>query len=298
LVTFFGWSPIVWRAHQHVHIMPLYLVHTCHGPPYQMTFWLNCPRNILHPNLHHILHYELAHQICFRPQSCLVLFGHLLKVIWIFDIVVKKKSYGATQQHIFFTLMRSCSLANAYKNGITSCMCSTLPQSHMPMYITFYLFIAKCNMTLSFNKSSCQILKRHITFIMFMNAHASFTWFCLKVASCVHPSIFSPFYCKKWANIPCSNSTFLETCPHSITMCKPPCYLNGWLWIWWHLNVCMGIITWQLNIAYTLLIYHSFWVSSPPTHWYFKCNWTFQFAPHHKHHNYPHLITKVTQLLC
>lgn len=91
MVTFFGWSPIVWRAHEHVHIMPLYLVHTCHGPPYQMTFWLNCPQNILHSDLHHLLHYELAHQICFRPQSCLVLFGHLLKGIWNFYIVVKKK---------------------------------------------------------------------------------------------------------------------------------------------------------------------------------------------------------------
>jgi len=37
-----------------------------------ITLW-TCPSNML------------------RPQSCLVLFGHLLRVIWIFDIVVKKK---------------------------------------------------------------------------------------------------------------------------------------------------------------------------------------------------------------
>jgi hypothetical protein len=55
LITFFEWSPIVWKPHQHVHML-LYSAHTYHGSPYQMTFWLNCPRNILHPNLHPILH--------------------------------------------------------------------------------------------------------------------------------------------------------------------------------------------------------------------------------------------------
>ncbi len=32
--------------------MPLDLGHTCHGLVFQMTFWLNCPLNIMHPNHH------------------------------------------------------------------------------------------------------------------------------------------------------------------------------------------------------------------------------------------------------
>ncbi len=36
--------------------MPLDLGHTCHGLVSQMTFWLNFPQNILHPNHHHMWH--------------------------------------------------------------------------------------------------------------------------------------------------------------------------------------------------------------------------------------------------
>jgi len=32
--------------------MPLDLGHTCHGLISQMTSWLNCSQNILHPNFH------------------------------------------------------------------------------------------------------------------------------------------------------------------------------------------------------------------------------------------------------
>jgi len=61
------------------------LAHTCHGSLSQMTSSLNCPKNLLHHNLHLICICQLAHQICFRPQTCLVLFGHLLKGISILD---------------------------------------------------------------------------------------------------------------------------------------------------------------------------------------------------------------------
>ncbi len=51
------------------------------------------------------------------------------------------------------------------------------------------------------------------------------------------------FNCPKWVDTLCCNPTILMVCPHSITMCKPPCCLNGWPRIWWHLDVCMGKLT-------------------------------------------------------
>ncbi len=67
----------------------------------------------------------------------------------------------------------------------------------MPMYTTSSLVSGKCNIMLSLNKLLCKILEWRIAFIMFMNAHANFTWFHLKVTSCVHPSIFGPPYNNK-----------------------------------------------------------------------------------------------------
>ncbi len=84
--------------------------------------------------------------------------------------------------------MVSCSLAKAYKDGISSYKHSTSPQLHMPMYTTSRLSSEKCNMR-SFNKSSCKIPLWCTTFMMLMNAHAIFTQLCLKVTSCLHPSI-------------------------------------------------------------------------------------------------------------
>jgi len=43
-------SMCAWCVEQFV--MPLDLVHTCHGSISQMTYWLNCSQNIMHPNLH------------------------------------------------------------------------------------------------------------------------------------------------------------------------------------------------------------------------------------------------------
>jgi hypothetical protein len=48
-------------------------------------------------------------------------------------------------------------LTNAYKDGITFCMHSTSPHSHMRMYTTSCLFVWKCNMMLSFDKLMCKI---------------------------------------------------------------------------------------------------------------------------------------------
>jgi hypothetical protein len=65
------------------------------------------------------------------------------------------------------------------------------------MYMTYGLFVGKCNIMFSLNKSLCKIPQWCIAFIMFMNAHANFTWFCLKVTSCVRPFIFNPPYRSK-----------------------------------------------------------------------------------------------------
>jgi len=47
-------APLMCTRHVEQFFMPLYLIHTCHGSFSQMTSWLNCPQNILHPNLHPI----------------------------------------------------------------------------------------------------------------------------------------------------------------------------------------------------------------------------------------------------
>jgi hypothetical protein len=62
LVTFFKWSLVVWRPHQHVHkhvkqfVVLLDSTCTCYGSPCQMTSWFNCPWNILHPHFQPISH--------------------------------------------------------------------------------------------------------------------------------------------------------------------------------------------------------------------------------------------------
>jgi hypothetical protein len=78
-------------------------------------------------------------------------------------------------------LVAFCSFVKPYNDGVTSCKCPTSPQSHMPMYTTFSSFVEKCNIMLSLDKLLCKIPQWCTTFIMFMNAHANFTQFCLKV---------------------------------------------------------------------------------------------------------------------
>jgi len=63
------------------------------------------------------------------------------------------------------------------------------------------------------------------------------------------------FDCSKWANISCCNPTFFKACPHSITMCKLPCCLNGWPRTWWHLDVCMGKLMFLSIIIYVLFVH-------------------------------------------
>jgi hypothetical protein len=165
--------------------------------------------------------------------------------------------------------MVSCSLAKAYKDGIASYKHWTSPQLHMLMYATSSLSSEKCNMR-SFNKLLCKILLWCTAFMMFMNAHDIFTWLCLKVTSCLHPSILGPPSCN---NIRFSirgeyfvlKSNIFWSVPHNITMCKLPWFLSGWQGSWWHLYVHMGKLMFLLNVACVLPINNLFWVSFPPT---------------------------------
>jgi hypothetical protein len=136
--------------------------------------------------------FALAHKICFWPQSCLVLFGHLSKGLCSSWFFVNKFFFGATHQHTFFVLVASYSLVNPYNDVVTFCKWPTSPQWQTPMYTTFSLFDRKCNIMLSLKKS-WKIPTWCIAFIIFMNVDANFTQFCLKATSCVHPSISSPF---------------------------------------------------------------------------------------------------------
>ncbi len=47
---------------------------------------------------------------------------------------------------------------------------------------------------------------------------------------------------------------------------------------------CMGKLTLLSNIACAFLIYHPFWVFSPPIQWCLECDQTFQFTPCAPHH--------------
>jgi hypothetical protein len=123
------------------------------------------------------------------------------------------------------------------------------------MYTTSGLSNKKCNIMLFLDKSLCKIPKWCIAFIMFMNAHANFTWFCLKATSCVHPFISNPLFTIRfdywwWGNALCWNPKLLDEFPHSTTMCWFPWSMHGWKGIWWHLNVytCMpkGFNIWYM----------------------------------------------------
>jgi hypothetical protein len=151
--------------------------------------------------------------------------GHTLLSMWTFQSSwLPKKSW-------FFVVF-----ANPYNDGVTFCKCSTSPQLDTPMCTKSHLFNKKCNIMLSLDKSLCKT-QWCTTFIMFMNAHANFTWFCLKVVGHVCLSIWAPLAALrydylKWGSTSCCNPTLLKEFPHSTTMCMPPCFLCGWQGIW------------------------------------------------------------------
>jgi hypothetical protein len=77
---------------------------------------------------------------------------------------------------------------------------------------------------LSLDKLLCKIPQWCIAFIIFINAHANFTWFHLKAISHVCPSTSDP-PCRNKAQLSimgeflCCNPTLFEVFSHSTTMC-------------------------------------------------------------------------------
>jgi hypothetical protein len=168
-------APSMFAQHVEQFIMPLGLTCTCHGSPCQMTSWLNSPWNILHPNPPHITFASLPT----KHVSDLKVFWCCLAIcrgeFGVFDSPWTKNYSRVTHQHISFTSMKFHSMANTYKDRVTSCMHVVSPQSHMPMYITSNSTSTKCNMMLSFDKSFCKFSKMVYYIHNVHEAHVSFT---------------------------------------------------------------------------------------------------------------------------
>ncbi len=97
----------------------------------------------------------------------------------------------------FLKILENTSFWGPSKNtriSYVTTMHLTSPQLHTPMYTTFGLSNGKCNMMLSFNVLVQNLTTWCITFMMFMNVHAIYTWFFLKVISCFCLSMLNPFY--------------------------------------------------------------------------------------------------------
>jgi hypothetical protein len=145
-------------------------------------------------------------------------------------------------------------------------MCVTSFQSHANVHNIWFI-CQKLQHDIIHWQIICKILDWCITFIMSMNANASFTWFCWKVTSHVCLFIFdllatTTFNYLEWVNILCYNPTFFKTCPHSTTMCKFSWCLIKWLGICWHLDIHIGKLTFLLNIDCVFFVYHLFLVFS------------------------------------
>ncbi len=121
--------------------MPLDLGHRCHGLVSQMTSWLNCPQNILHPN-HHPIWHLLAYPSNMLQTSKLwrVAWWIVERNLWFLTRCKQKIFWGNSLTLLFFALMASCSFAKPYNDGITFFKHLASPQSHMPMYTTFGFF--------------------------------------------------------------------------------------------------------------------------------------------------------------
>jgi hypothetical protein len=179
------WGPIVWRLHQCAHdvlnnssCLWIWLIHVMDQLHKWHLGW------IVHKILCILIftpydNCQLAHQICFRLQSCLMLFGHWSKGLCSFQFTINNKQlWGHPPMH-FPCVYGILLLSKPIYDNVTSCKHPTLPQLQITMYTTSSLFNGKCNIMLSLDKSFCKKFKWCITFIMFTNAHVNFTQFCL-----------------------------------------------------------------------------------------------------------------------
>ncbi len=147
-IKLFRWSPIVWKSHQYVHdvlnnslCLWIWVIHVMDQFPKWHLGW------IVHKIfcIPIIIPYDIClptHQICFRPQSCGMLFRHSWKGICSSWLTVNKKTILGHLINIlfyfWFALVASCSFTKPYNDGVTSCKHSISPQSHTPMYTNIW----------------------------------------------------------------------------------------------------------------------------------------------------------------
>ncbi len=80
LITFFKWSPMVWKSHQCAHnMLNNYLPCTYHESPCQMRIWWNYSRNIMHPNCHLIWNLQVCTFNMFETSKLLNLTSPYVK---------------------------------------------------------------------------------------------------------------------------------------------------------------------------------------------------------------------------
>jgi hypothetical protein len=168
---------------------PINLCTTCwtiiHASRFTLYIWLRCLGNILHPCLHPIWHLQAC-------QLNMIQTSKLCGVISPFaeGNSTWTKNWGHPPT-CFLHVNGILFFSKKYKDEVTLCMHPTSSHLHMPMYTTFDLLHGKCNM-MPFEKSLWKISQWCTAFMMFMNAHANFTWFHPKAISCVCHSILGP----------------------------------------------------------------------------------------------------------
>jgi hypothetical protein len=110
LITFFRCNPIVWKPHQCAHdvlnnslCLWVWVIHVMDRFPKWHFGWI----------VHKIFYIpiitpydicQLAHQICFRPQSCGMLLDHLSRGICNFWLTVNKKQLWGNPPTFFFCI--------------------------------------------------------------------------------------------------------------------------------------------------------------------------------------------------
>jgi hypothetical protein len=159
-----------------------------HESPWQMTYWLNCSKTILHPNLHPIWH-----------QACP---WNMPKILELFSVVLpysnensqfstcheQKNNYPPT---CFFHVNAILLLGKTIQKWNHLLQVSNFTLIAHANVHNIWVLGEKCNV-MFFDKSLYKIPLHYITFMMFMNTHAIFTWFCLKVINHLHLSILGP----------------------------------------------------------------------------------------------------------
>jgi len=121
----------------------------------------------------HIIFCVFARWICLKTQNCLLLFSHLSKGIcnsWF--AMNKKQFWGHPSTHFpcIHEILLPSKHIERWIHLLHASNFTPITHTNVP---TFSLYVKKCNIMLSFDKSLCKIPEWCTTFIMFMNAHVT-----------------------------------------------------------------------------------------------------------------------------